>query len=151
MEQSKELALIPLIRGNTVKEILTFSIDVENPDFPGSIIKQPLDLRMYSDIYMDVRVSPKESSELVFRLSLDSGITIIGDDFNKLYIFISKSNSRLFKGHSTQFDETINTSSGINVIKYYYRDICFETNDELITMFRGKYQVAHNISNIELI
>jgi hypothetical protein len=147
MAESEELQLIPLIRGNTVRELLTFTIDVADLNNPDIIIKEPLDLRTYTNIYMDVRVSPKESSELIFRLSLDSGISIMGDDFNKLFIFISKSNSKLFKGQSTQFDEIINNNIGTNIVKYYYRDICFETNDELVTMLKGRYKVIHNISN----
>lgn len=85
-------------------------------------------LSIYDNIWMDIREGISKTSKLLYSISLNNGIEILGDDNNIMRITISSEYTENFK-------------SGI-----YYRDIRFEKNTEIKTLLKGKVEIRKNIS-----
>lgn len=134
-----KLDQVEFVRGDYFTESFAFYEDEEETT--------PIDLTVYDEIYMDIRVEPKESSKRILRLSLGNGISITGDDNEILMIEIESDNSELFSSSFYQFNNSTGTLAQRTVSGIYYRDIRFIINDVVFTMLSGKIKIISNITN----
>jgi hypothetical protein len=140
-----ELELIKFVRGTTVQEVLEFNSSITDPDTNVTTV-EPIDLTLYDEIVMEVRTTPMYDSELVIRLSLGDGLSIVEGSNNKLSIFIDKDKSSLFK---PQYPRITTATTKISD-KYYYRDFMFRLGDIVTSDIKGRYQVVSNITELSL-
>ncbi len=146
-DTAAELPVIEFIRGDSYTEMLTFEyteivLDDEDNEFE---VDFPYDLTVYEDIVMDVRRKAKEDSDLMFTLSLSSGLTIDGDYNNKLLIHISNENSNNFVADYSQFPIP---ATAIPSTRVYYRDIRFVLDGNVSTLLKGTYKITHNVTAV---
>lgn len=134
-----KLDQVEFVRGDYYVESFAFYEDEEETT--------PIDLTVYDEIYMDIRVEPKESSKRILRLSLGNGISITGDNNEILMIEIESDNSELFSSSFYQLNMSTGTLAQRTASGIYYRDIRFIINDVVFTMLNGKIKIISNITN----
>lgn len=135
-----KLEQVEFVKGDYYIESFAFYEDEEET--------VPVDLTVYDEIYMDIRIQPKESSKRILRLSLGNGISITGDNNNILTIEIESDNSRLFNSSFYQLNVSTGTLVQRAASGIYYRDIRFIINDVVFTMLNGKIKIISNITSI---